>query len=131
MQADADNRTLGEMVSDLWLEMRTLISQELQLAKVEMTGKAARLTRGIAFMVAGGLVAYAGVLALVAALVLGLMAAMQWPAWLAALTTGLVVMVLGTVVLRVGLAKLRPRDLLPERTIQTIQEDAPWLTQPR
>ena len=79
-----DNRTLGEMFGELSREIRTLVHQEIQLARTELTEKMSRLGKGVGFVIGGGLLAYGGLLAIVAAIVLAL-TAMGLPAWAAAL----------------------------------------------
>ena len=74
MAAHADDRSVGELFAELAREMRTLIQQEVQLAKTELAEKAAGIKTGTGLLVVGGLLAYGGLLALVAALILGLAA---------------------------------------------------------
>jgi hypothetical protein len=57
MATNNDERTLGEMFAELSRETRTLVQQELQLAKTELTEKASKMGRGAAFIVGGGLIA--------------------------------------------------------------------------
>jgi hypothetical protein len=126
MAITTDDRSLGQMFADLSQEARTLIHQELQLAKTELTEKASTMARGAAFVVGGGLLAYGGLLAIVAAIVLGLIA-LGLPAWAGALLGGVVVAGTGYVLIRSGLAALRPEQLVPRETIETPKEDAQWL----
>jgi hypothetical protein len=126
MAITTDDRSLGQMFADLSQEARTLIHQELQLAKTELTEKASTMARGAAFVVGGGLLAYGGLLAIVAAIVLGLIA-LGLPAWAGALLGGVVVAGTGYVLIRSGLAALRPQHLVPRETIDTLKEDAQWL----
>jgi hypothetical protein len=126
MATNTDERTLGEMFAELSSETRTLVQQELQLAKTELTEKASRMGKGAAFMVGGGLIAYAGLLAIVAALVL-ILAAIGLPPWAAAFLGGLLVAGIGYLLIRSGLAALKPHDLAPRKTIETVKEDAQWL----
>jgi hypothetical protein len=121
-----DPRSLGEMFTDLTRELRTLIQKEIQLAKTELSQNASRLTGSLTMMAAGGLLAYGGMLAIVAAIVLGLIA-LGLPAWAAALLSGVVVAVIGYTLLRAGLASFRPRELTPRQTIETLKEDVQWL----
>jgi hypothetical protein len=126
MAIRTDDRSLGEMFADLSRETRTLIQQELQLARTELTDKASRMSRGAAFVVGGGLLAYGGLLALVAAVVLVLIAA-GLPPWAGALLGGLIVAGAGYLFIRSGLATLRLTALTPRETIDTLKEDAQWL----
>ena len=126
MAITTNDRSLGQMFADLSQEARTLIHQEIQLAKTELTEKASTMARGAAFVVGGGLLAYGGLLAIVAAVVLGLIA-MGLPAWAGALLGGVVVAGAGYALIRSGLAALRPQQLVPRKTIDTLKEDAQWL----
>ena len=69
---DNNDRTIGEMFAELSREIRTLIQQEVQLAKSELAEKASLFASGAGLIVAGGLLAYGGLLALIAAAVLAL-----------------------------------------------------------
>lgn len=121
-----DDRSLGQMFADLSRETRTLIQQEIQLARTELAEKASRMSKGAAFVVGGGLLAYGGLLAIIGAAVLGLIA-FGLPAWAAALLGGIVVAGVGYLLVRSGLAMLRPQALTPRETIDTLKEDARWL----
>ncbi len=117
-----EERSLGELFSDLARELSELVRQELALAKTEMTEKATRVGTNIGTLAVGGAVAYAGFLALVAAVILGL-AALGVPWWLAALIVGLVIAGAGYLLVRRSLAALRQTDLAPRRTLETLRED--------
>jgi hypothetical protein len=114
------------MFADLTRDARLLIQQEIQLAKTELSHNAKRIVPSLTMIVAGGLIAYGGLLAIVAGIVLGLIA-IGVAAWAAALLGGLVVAGIGYALLRAGLASFRPRDLTPRETIETLKEDARWL----
>src|SRR4030095_15279691 len=121
-----DNRTVGEMFAELSREIRTLVHQEIQLARTELTEKVSQLGTGVGFVFGGGVVAYGGFLAIVAAIVLAL-TAMGLPGWAAALVAGILVAGAGYLLIRSGLAALRPDQLTPHQTIDTLKEDAQWL----
>lgn len=125
MQAPRDERSLGELFAELARETGTLVRQEVELAKTEMTHKASRAGRDIGFLAVGGLVAYAGILALLAAAVLGLVAA-GLDAWLAALIVGLIVAAVGYALVQRGLTALKREELAPRQTVETLKEDAQW-----
>jgi hypothetical protein len=55
-----EDRSLGQLFADLMNETRTLLQQEVQLAKTEMTEKASRVGKDITSLVIGGAIAYAG-----------------------------------------------------------------------
>lgn len=126
MATTKDERTLGEMFAELSRETRTLVQQELQLAKTELTEKASRMGRGAGLIVGGGLIAYGGLLAIIAAMVL-ITIVLGVPPWAAALVAGVLAAGIGYLLIRSGLAALKPQALMPRKTIDTLKEDAQWL----
>ena len=72
----------------------------------------------------GGFIAYAGFLAIVAAIIIGLAALI--PAWLAALSVGLVVVGIGYFFIQRGLNGLKPQELVPKQTIESLKETTTW-----
>jgi hypothetical protein len=126
MATITDERTLGEMFAELARELRTLVQQELLLARTELNEKAGKMAKGAALIVAGGLVAYGGLLAVIAALIL-MLTAVGLPPWAAALLGGVLVAALGYVLIRSGRSVLTAQELTPRKTIETLKEDAEWL----
>jgi membrane protein len=126
MAITKDERTLGEMFAELSRETRTLVQQEIQLAKTELADKASQLSKGAGMVVAGGLIAYGGLLAIIASVVL-VLNVLGLPAWAAAIVGGALLAGAGYLFIRSGLAALRPQDLTPRQTIETLKEDAQWL----
>jgi hypothetical protein len=120
-----EDRSLGELFADLARDTGTLVSKEVQLAKTEMTEKATRVGKDLGFLAVGGLVAYAGLLAIVAALAL-LVASFGVPLWVSALIVGLVVAGIGYVLVQRGLSNLKREELAPRQTIESLKEDTQW-----
>lgn len=124
MQPGKTEKSLGELIGDLTREITTLVKQEMTLLKTEMSHKAARAGKDVGMLVGGGAVFYAGVLTLVAAIVLVLDLFM--PLWLSALLVGLVVAGAGGYLVKQGLDALKSEDLAPRQTLETLKEDTQW-----
>jgi len=122
-----ENRPLGDLFSDLASDMSNLVRQEVALAKLEVTQKAKYLGRNVGYLVVGGAVAYAGMLAVIAAIIMLLDRVM--PAWGAALLVGVVVAVIAWLMIGKGLGALQQADLTPRETVETLKEDATWMKQ--
>jgi len=122
MHTDSGERSLGELFGDLSRETSTLVRQEVTLAKAELTQTATQVGKDVGFLAVGGAIAYAGLLALVAAVVLGLVA-LGLPAWLSALIVGVVVAGGGYALVRRGLSALKGVDMAPRQTMETLKED--------
>ena len=106
-------------------ETTTLVRQELDLAKVEMTQKAKELGIGAGMFAGAAVIGLCALGALTTCFIAALALAM--PVWLAAL---LVAVAFG---LLAGIAFLVARDRVkqatppkPEQTIETIKEDVTW-----
>jgi hypothetical protein len=120
-----DERSLGDLFSDLSRETTTLVRKEVQLAKAELTQSATEAARGIGMLVAGGAVAYAGLFFLLLAIVFGLIEA-GWDPWVSALVVGLVVVAIGAILVLRARESLKPANLAPQKTVETLKEDAAW-----
>jgi hypothetical protein len=124
-QAGRDERSLGELFGDLTREISTLVRQEATLAKTEITQKVSHVGKDVGMLAAGGAVAYAGLLAIVAAVIIGLAnAGLPW--WAAALLVGIVVAGTGGFLVQRGISALKQEDLAPRETIETVKEDTQW-----
>ena len=121
MGSEKSDRSLGELFGDLAGQTGTLVREEVALAKAELTRTATQAGKDIGVLVVGGAVAYAGLLALLAAAILAL--ATVLPAWFAALIVGLVVVGTGAAMLQRGRAGLGRIDVAPHQTIATLSAD--------
>jgi uncharacterized membrane protein YqjE len=120
-----EERSLGDLFSELASETGTLVRQEVALAQVELTNKAASVGKNVGYLVVGGAVAYAAALALIAAVIIGL--SYFIPAWASALIVGVIVGVAAYMMISSALAALKKTDLAPRETVETLKEDAQWL----
>ena len=120
-----EDRSLGELLSELAGDTGTLVRQEVALAQAELTTKAVSVGKNVGFLAVGGLVAYAAVLAILAAIIVGL--AHFIPLWLSALIVGLIVGIIAFLLISSALKALKETDLKPNQTVDTLKEDAKWL----
>jgi uncharacterized membrane protein len=117
-------RSIGSLFSDLARETSLLFRQEVALAKAEASEKVGRLGIGAGLAAAGALIAYAGLLVLLAAAVLGLSKVLE--PWLAALIIGAAVLIVGGALAWIGKNRFTADNLVPRRTIRSLQDDAEW-----
>ena len=102
-------------------EVATLIRQEIALASAEVSHAVREAKAGVGWIASGGAVAFAGLLLLLEALVLGLSERMR--PWIAALLVGVIVAAVGLVLLQSGKRKLDPKSLRPARTQESLRRD--------
>ena len=122
-----DNKPLGDLFSDLATEMSSLVRQEVALAKVEVGQKAKYVGRNVGYLVVGGAVAYAALLAIIAGLIMLLDKVM--PNWGASLLVGVLVAGIGWLLIGKALSALQQADVTPRQTVETLKEDATWMKQ--
>ncbi len=125
-QTTKDERSLGDLFSELATETSTLVKQEVALAQTELTQKATKVGKNVGYLVVGGAVAYAALLAFTAALII-LLGNLLINYWLAALIVGIVVAVVAVVMIMSALNALKNTGITPTQTVETIKEDAQWL----
>ncbi len=120
-----EERSLGDLFTELAAETGTLVRQEMALAQAELTTKASKAGKNVGFLAVGGAVAFTSALALTAAVILLL--SLWIPAWLSALLVGLAIGAAAFFIVTSALAELRKTDPMPRETIETLKEDAQWL----
>ncbi|WP_090051780.1 phage holin family protein [Lentzea fradiae] len=120
--------SLGDLVSDLTGDLSKLMRQELELAKAELRQEAAKAGKATGMLAAAGFAGYLTTVLLSLALVFALGAVMPlgWAALVVAVLWGIA----GAVLYTSGRAKLRTVNPKPERTVETLKEDAEWAKHP-
>ncbi|MDQ3398506.1 MAG: phage holin family protein [Deinococcota bacterium] len=120
----AGERSLGELFADLSQGLSTLLSQEVALAKAEVSQTISQITKSIIPIAIGGVLAFGGYLALIATLIIGL--AYLIPIIWSALIVTLVLLVVGGVLISKGVNDLKKTNPVPEKTIASLKEDTEW-----
>jgi len=120
-----DNRPLGDLFGDLATEMSNLVRQEVALARIEVSQKAKYVGKNVGYLVVGGAVAHAAMLAVIAALIMLLAKVM--PNWGATLLVGILVAGIAWLLIGKALAALQRTEITPRETVETLKEDATWM----
>lgn len=117
--------SLGDLFTELTYDLSTLVRKEIDLARTETVEKVAQATRSVVFIMAGGMLAYAGLIALIIAAAVALANVM--PFWLSTLLVGLLVLIVGAIFVQSGRNMLASMSLVPEKTVESIKEDTAWV----
>jgi hypothetical protein len=122
----SQERSLLSLFSDLWRETTTLVHEEAELAKAELSEKVSQVTTGAGEIAAGGAILFAGFIVLLFAAVgvLELMLPTEHSIWIAPLIVGLVVMIIGFIALSRGKKQMQAESLAPRRTLESLKRDA-------
>lgn len=120
LSGSKSEKPIRDVLIELWENTETLLRQEMKLASAEIDQKVDRVKKEATAFALGGAFLHAGLLALVAAVILLLSQAMN--PWVAALIVGVVLAGTGFF-----LVKREPKniaqDLVPKRTIESVKKD--------
>lgn len=120
--------SIGDLVKEIAADMSLLVRQEVDLAKAEVKQEATKAGKGAGMLGAAG---FAGcmtlvLLSLAAVFGIGSETGLGW----AALIVAAVWAVVGAILAAAGRTQLRRVHPKPERTVETLKEDARWARHP-
>jgi putative superfamily III holin-X len=123
-----ESMSTGQLVGEIAGDLQKLLKQELELAKAEVQQEAGKAATAAGMLGGAGLAGYLFVLlaSLAAVFGLGNLMDLGWAALIVAAGWGIV----GAALFALGHARLRRVSPKPERTIQTMKEDARWARHP-
>ena len=130
MPGPGDDRSLGDLFAELSRETSMLVRKEVELATTEMSAKLKHAGTQSGIIAAGGALVHAGLLVLLAAIVI-LLAQIGVTPWLSALIVAIVVMAIGYAMANGAMSKLRQTSYKPTQTMETLQETTSWTTRTR
>ena len=123
----AARRPLGAVVASAVDGVRTLVRKQVELARIEMTEAVAVRAKGAGMMAAAGVL---GVFAVVFAAAAGSAALdLVLPRWAAHLIVSAVFVAIAGALVLAGRHAMRTAPTAPERTQETLKEDARWAKQ--
>ena len=123
--ADPREQSIGELVKDLAGETSTLVRQEIDLAKAEMTERGKQIGKGAGILGAAALVGLLAAGALTACLIAALDLAMA--TWVAALVVTVVFGAIAAVLAMTGRKQIQEAaPPVPEQAIDSVKEDVQW-----
>lgn len=117
-----DTRSIPEIVTAVTGDLADLVRKESELVRSEVSEKLQQATRAGMMLAIGGALLIGAFLVLLQALVLTLSKFMD-PLW-ASVVVGVVVGLIGFTLVRSGTHKVKPAELMPERSSRQIQKDA-------
>ena len=122
-------RSLSELFSSMSTDLSLLVRKELELAREEVRVEASKATTMAKLFGGAGGLAYFAVLMLLFAAAWGLSEVV--PEGVAFLIVGVVLAAVAAVLAMRGRAQAQTFDPKPEETIETLKEDAQWLSERR
>lgn len=123
-----DQASLGQLIGELTEDLSRLMRQELELAKAEIRQEATKAGKAAGMLGAAGFAGYMTAVLLSLALAFGLATFMGlgWATLVVAVLWGIA----GFALFSAGRSRLKTVNPKPERTIETLKEDAEWARHP-
>ncbi|MGV9557270.1 phage holin family protein [Streptomyces sp. NPDC003522] len=122
------DRSVGRLLSEVAGDLQTLFRQEVELAKTEIREEATKAGKAAGMFGGAGFAGYMVLLFLSLAAVFGLANVMD-EGWAALIVTA-VWAVVAAVLYRKGRERMRTVSPKPERTVETMKENAEWARHP-
>ena len=124
---DFVQESIGSLIRGILNDLRTLIREEIALARVEMREQAGRArAAALSFGIAAAALAF-GAIFLLIAIALGIANLLGWPAWTGFLIMAFLLCIGGYFTLSAGRKQLASVHAVPEETVTTLKENSEWI----
>ena len=121
------HETIGGLIRGILMDMRTLIKEEIALARVEIREQTGRArAAAFSFGLAAGALLF-GVGFLLVAVATAISELLGWPVWSGFLIVAALLSLIGFVSLSSGRKQLREFHAVPEATVTTLKENSEWI----
>jgi putative superfamily III holin-X len=115
------------LLRGILLDLRTLIREEIALARVEIREQAGRArTAALSFGMAAAALLF-GLAFLLVAAATAISELLGWPLWAGFLIVAVLLSLIGFVALSSGRKKLRTFHAVPQETVTTLKENSEWI----
>ena len=119
--------SLRGLLRGILMDLRTLIREEIALARVEIKEQAGRAkAAALSFGIAAAALAFGGMFLLIA-LATAIADLLNWPTWAGFLVVALLLSAIGVVTLASGRKQLQSVNAVPVETISTLKENSEWI----
>ncbi len=119
--------SIGSLLRGILMDLRTLIREEIALARVELREQAGRArAAAISFAIAAVALMFGGTFLLIA-LATAIADVFDWPVWAGFLAVAVLLSLVGFITLASGRKKLATVSAVPEETISTVKENSEWI----
>ncbi|MBB5695295.1 phage holin family protein [Muricoccus pecuniae] len=120
----SNDRSIPDLLGDLVDQTSTLVRKEVQLARAEIGEKVTIAGAAAGAIAVGAFLLLASLIVLLQAAVAALVEYAGLSATVSALIVAVAVALIGYIVLRGGLSRLKASNLTPDRTVTQLSRDA-------
>jgi uncharacterized membrane protein YqjE len=115
------------LIRGILMDVRTLIREEISLARVEMREQAGRAkAAALSFGIAAAALAFGGTFLLIA-VATAIADLLNWPVWTGFLIVAVLLAIVGMVTLMSGRKQLATVHAVPQETLSTLKENSEWI----
>lgn len=119
--------SIGSLIRGILMDLRTLIREEIALARVEIREQAGRArAAALSFGMAAAALLFGGTFLLIA-LATGIAELLDWPVWSGFLIVAVLLSLVGIVMLSTGRKQMQEVHAVPEETVSTLKENSEWI----
>ena len=119
--------SLGTLLRGIMNDLRTLVREEVALARVEIRQQVGRArTAAVSFGMAAAALLFGGTFLLIA-IALGIADMFDWPAWAGFAVTAVLLSLVGFVALSAGRRQIAQVHAVPQETVTTLKENSEWI----
>jgi len=119
--------TIRGLVRGILTDIRTLIHEEIALARVEIREQAGKArAAAISFGVAAAALVFAGTFLLIA-IATAIADLLNWPIWAGFLAVAVLLSAAGLITLASGRTQLKSVHAVPPETMSTLKENSEWI----
>jgi uncharacterized membrane protein YqjE len=121
------NESIGGLIHDILIDFRTLIREEIALARVEMREQAGKVrAAAMSFGIAAAALLF-GCAFLLIAVAIAIADLLVWPVWTGFLLVAVLLGVVGLATLAAGRRQLETFHAIPRETVSTLKENSEWI----
>jgi uncharacterized membrane protein YqjE len=122
-----DTDSIGGLIRGILMDLRTLIREEITLARVEIREQAGRArAAALSFGMAAAALLF-GLTFLLIAIATAIADLLDWPVWSGFLVVAVLLSIVGFVTLSTGRRQIRAVHAVPEETVSTLKENSEWI----
>jgi len=121
------SESIGSLLRGIFADLRTLVREEIALARVELREQAGRAkAAGISLALAAAALVI-GLVFLLIAMATAIADALNWPVWAGFLALSVLLGCAGVAAMLFGRSQLRRVHAVPTETVSTLKENAAWI----
>ena len=115
------------LIRGILMDLRTLIREEIALARVEIREQAGRAkAAALSFGIAAAALAFGGIFLLIS-IATAIADLLNWPVWTGFLIVAVLLAIVGMVTLASGRKQLAHVHAVPQETLSTLKENSEWI----